>query len=79
MAVDPTTIRLPPPLIPEDGRFGSGPSKVRDDAVARLVQYEAEIEPNLAWSQRYEPMINLFNRIYQQSEEYWDAFSELVS
>jgi len=58
---------------------GAGLFQTIDDAVARLVQYEAEIEPNLAWSQRYEPMINLFNRIYQQSEEYWDAFSELVS
>jgi len=58
---------------------GAGLFQTIDDAVARLVQYEAEIEPNLAWSQRYEPMINLFNRIYQQSEEYCDAFSELVS
>ncbi len=36
MALDPTTIRLPPTLIPRDGRFGSGPAKVRDEAVARL-------------------------------------------
>jgi hypothetical protein len=43
------------------------------------VQYEAEIAPNPAWSERYAPMINLFNRIYQQSEGYWDAFSTLVS
>ncbi len=27
---------LPPELLPRDGRFGSGPSKVRDDAVAAL-------------------------------------------
>jgi phosphoserine aminotransferase len=32
--VDP--IRLPPELLPSDGRFGSGPSKIRDDAVAAL-------------------------------------------
>jgi len=32
-----------------------------------------------AWSERYEPMISLFNRIYEQSEEYWDAFSALGS
>jgi phosphoserine aminotransferase len=36
MAVDPAEIRLPAALIPGDGRFGSGPSKVRDEAVARL-------------------------------------------
>ncbi len=29
-------IRLPPELLPSDGRFGSGPSKVRNEAVAAL-------------------------------------------
>ncbi|HEX2274893.1 MAG TPA: phosphoserine transaminase [Acidimicrobiales bacterium] len=29
-------IRLPPELLPSDGRFGSGPSKVRPEAVAAL-------------------------------------------
>jgi phosphoserine aminotransferase len=29
---------LPPELLPSDGRFGSGPSKVRDDAVAALAE-----------------------------------------
>ena len=33
---EPTTITLPPELRPADGRFGSGPSKVRAEAVARL-------------------------------------------
>jgi phosphoserine aminotransferase len=32
--IDP--VRLPPELLPSDGRFGSGPSKIRDDAVAAL-------------------------------------------
>jgi phosphoserine aminotransferase len=32
MAVDLATIVLPPELIPGDGRFGSGPSKVRVEA-----------------------------------------------
>lgn len=31
-------IRLPPELVPGDGRFGSGPSKVRQDAVERLAE-----------------------------------------
>ena len=35
MAVDPTTVTLPPELLPGDGRFGSGPSKVRAEAAAR--------------------------------------------
>jgi phosphoserine aminotransferase len=29
-------IRLPPELLPSDGRFGSGPSKIRNEAVAAL-------------------------------------------
>ena len=36
MPADPATVRLPAALRPRDGRFGSGPSKVRDEAVARL-------------------------------------------
>jgi len=36
MGPDPAAIRLPPELRPGDGRFGSGPSTVRDEAVARL-------------------------------------------
>jgi len=29
-------LKLPRALLPSDGRFGSGPSKVRDEAVAAL-------------------------------------------
>jgi phosphoserine aminotransferase len=29
-------VKLPPALLPSDGRFGSGPSKVRDEAVEKL-------------------------------------------
>jgi phosphoserine aminotransferase len=36
VTVDPTTIRLPDALRPADGRFGSGPSKVRPEAVQAL-------------------------------------------
>ncbi len=36
MATDPEAIRLPRDLVPGDGRFGSGPSKVRDEAVTGL-------------------------------------------
>src|SRR6266576_762174 len=36
MAVDPTTVTLPAELIPGDGRFGSGPSKVRPEAARAL-------------------------------------------
>jgi len=36
MAVDPTTVTLPPELLPSDGRFGSGPSKVRAETARAL-------------------------------------------
>ncbi len=34
-----TDLTLPPELIPADGRFGSGPSKVRNEAVAALAEF----------------------------------------
>ncbi len=37
MTPKPSELVLPPDLIPSDGRFGSGPSKVRAEAVAALV------------------------------------------
>src|SRR5437868_12918539 len=36
MAVAPAAVTLPAELIPSDGRFGSGPSKVRPDAARAL-------------------------------------------
>jgi phosphoserine aminotransferase len=36
MTVDPRTLRIPRDLLPEDGRFGSGPSRVRDAQVDAL-------------------------------------------
>jgi phosphoserine aminotransferase len=36
MPVDPSLVTLPAELLPRDGRFGSGPSKVRREAVAAL-------------------------------------------
>ncbi len=38
MAADPTRIVLPADLLPGDGRFGSGPSKVRPEAVRALAE-----------------------------------------
>jgi phosphoserine aminotransferase len=38
MPADPTSIVLPPELIPGDGRFGSGPSKVRREAAPALAE-----------------------------------------
>jgi phosphoserine aminotransferase len=36
--MDPADIVIPPEMRPSDGRFGSGPSKVRPEAVARLAR-----------------------------------------
>jgi phosphoserine aminotransferase len=41
MPVDPTTVTLPAELIPSDGRFGSGPSKVRPEAARGLADVAA--------------------------------------
>jgi phosphoserine aminotransferase len=38
MAADPATVILPPELVPGDGRFGSGPSKVRPEAARGLAE-----------------------------------------
>lgn len=36
--LDPTTLKLPSELVPSDGRFGCGPSKVRPEQLARLAE-----------------------------------------
>jgi phosphoserine aminotransferase len=41
-ALDPTTIRIPADLLPADGRFGCGPSKVRPEQVEALVAASRE-------------------------------------
>jgi phosphoserine aminotransferase len=41
MPVDPTTVTLPAELLPSDGRFGSGPSKVRPEAARGLADVAA--------------------------------------
>jgi len=38
MSATENSISLPPELLPEDGRFGSGPSKVRSDALKTLFE-----------------------------------------
>jgi phosphoserine aminotransferase len=56
--VDP--IRLPPELLPSDGRFGSGPSKIRDEAVAAL----ADAAPTyLGTSHRRDDVRSIVRRI----------------
>ncbi len=53
-------IRIPPDLLPADGRFGSGPSKVRPEAVAALAQAGGSL---LGTSHRQAPVRELVARI----------------
>jgi phosphoserine aminotransferase len=62
MPADPATIRLPPELVPGDGRFGSGPTKVRDEAVARLAD---AAHGYLGTSHRREGVRSVVQRIRQ--------------
>ncbi len=57
---DAATIQIPDELKPTDGRFGSGPSKVRPEAVAALAADGAKI---LGTSHRQAPVKNLVRRV----------------
>jgi len=60
MNLSPRDITLPPDLRPSDGRFGSGPSKVRADAVAALV---AAAPTYLGTSHRQSPVRSVVGRL----------------
>ncbi len=55
-------IDIPTDLLPGDGRFGSGPSKVRPDAVSRLADVSASL---LGTSHRQAPVKALVGRVRQ--------------
>src|SRR6266508_167773 len=57
---DPTTLRLPAELLPADGRFGSGPSKVRPEHLARLASEGAAL---MGTSHRQKPVKSLVGRV----------------
>lgn len=59
-STDPTTLRLPAELLPSDGRFGSGPSKVRPEHVARLASEGAKL---MGTSHRQKPVKALVGRV----------------
>src|SRR5438045_635007 len=60
MAPDVPQIELPPELRPTDGRFGSGPSKVRQEAVAALA---AAAPTYLGTSHRQAPVKSVVRRL----------------
>ena len=59
-AIDPSSIRLPADLLPRDGRFGCGPSKVRDEQIAALAAAGRTI---LGTSHRQAPVKKLVGAI----------------
>jgi xylulokinase len=56
---------------------GAGIFSSIDDAVRQLVRYDAEIQPDPSCSERYERMATFFNRVYSQSETYWNEIERL--
>jgi phosphoserine aminotransferase len=68
-APDPTAITLPPDLRPRDGRFGSGPSKVRPEAVAHLA---AAADHLLGTSHRQESVRRIVRRVREGLAELYE-------
>lgn len=56
----PTDVRIPAALLPADGRFGSGPSKIRPEAVAALARHGTDL---LGTSHRQEPVRALVREV----------------
>src|SRR6478735_5865447 len=59
-ATDPTSISIPRDLLPSDGRFGCGPSKVRPEQVAALAGANGTV---LGTSHRQAPVKNLVGSV----------------
>jgi phosphoserine aminotransferase len=59
-ATRPQTVTIPADLLPEDGRFGSGPSKVRPEQVAALAAIGRTV---LGTSHRQQPVKALVRRV----------------
>lgn len=57
---DPTSLQLPGNLLPGDGRFGCGPSKVRTDALQRLADSGTSL---MGTSHRQKPVKSLVGRV----------------
>lgn len=58
--MDPTSIVIPPSLLPTDGRFGCGPSKVRPEQVLALAKANGNL---LGTSHRQPPVKNLVRSV----------------
>jgi phosphoserine aminotransferase len=58
MAISPGDIVIPAELLPRDGRFGSGPSRIRSRQIEDLVS-----SPILGTSHRKDPVVNLIAQV----------------
>lgn len=67
--VDPTTIELPAALRPADGRFGSGPSKVRPAQLDHLMEIGRTV---LGTSHRQAPVRALVRRVREGLATFFD-------
>ena len=56
----PTTLKIPTDLLPADGRFGSGPSKVRPEQVDAVARHARDL---LGTSHRQQPVKDVVGRI----------------
>lgn len=68
MPAEPGAVVLPPELRPADGRFGSGPSKVRPEAVAHLV---AAAPTLLGTSHRRDGVRDIVRRVRAGLTDLW--------
>lgn len=68
--IHPVTTTIPDTLLPRDGRFGSGPAKIRDEALAALA---ASGRTLLGTSHRQAPVRDLVGRVRAQLAELFDA------
>jgi phosphoserine aminotransferase len=64
----PTDIQIPADLLPADGRFGAGPSKVRPEAVAALQAVGTTV---LGTSHRQAPVKSIVGRLRQGLAALW--------
>jgi phosphoserine aminotransferase len=67
--VDPSAIVIPPELRPSDGRFGSGPSKVRPESVAALYR---SAPGYLGTSHRQAPVRSMVGRLRDGLRQLFD-------
>ena len=60
MSIDPKSIEIPRDLLPVDGRFGCGPSKVRPEQALALAKANQHL---LGTSHRQAPVKNLVGSV----------------